>query len=281
MGARAEVPAVEMSAEEDDLSRQLSACDLADHVGRRHPSQIPAIEAEGDAEVLLLLEQRAEDIGVRSADRRRGDLRGGGLVLQHPGMGMAVLAEGQRTDENGRGAAAGRRRGPGHPLVGGAAVSREGVGQPAVHGPVEEDDLPFERPAGNVQFVEGHDLDHRRGDPAVGRSHAPAEGADREGDAQAPPRRRDVRRGDVAADPTADLDGLGVDVGETHLLHEGGGQADRCGRLRRAGQARPDRRDPLQQLEGLLAGQPGVAQPVEGLPTARAILGPWRGGVSG
>ena len=104
------------------------------------------------ASVLFRLQDLAQPVRIERGDGGGRDPGGVGIVLQHPGMRMEVFAEGQRADQHGDRAGPGRGGSSGDALIGGPAVGGERLGQAPVHGPVEEQDLAFGRPAERCGF---------------------------------------------------------------------------------------------------------------------------------
>ena len=154
MGACSEIPAVEMSADEDDFVGKLGSADFSDHVMGHDRRQSLAGQLKKYADIGFFLEKGAELLGAEGAD---GGGRDAGTVLvvaEKTGMRVIVQAERQGSDKDGGGAVSGRLRGAADPVFGRCAVGGETLHDGSNHRPVEKDDFPLKPGAQGRKFIE-------------------------------------------------------------------------------------------------------------------------------
>jgi hypothetical protein len=102
--AGAEVPGVEVAADEDDLVRPFAAADLRDHVRRFDIRQRAWREHEMHAHALPFLQEPIDEHRVFRRHRRRGDLRKLRIVVKRAGVRRAQRRRADRANERGHGA---------------------------------------------------------------------------------------------------------------------------------------------------------------------------------
>ena len=211
-GPRAEVPRVEVRADQHDLAGPLAAGHLADHVGALGVGQGVGGERQVHAHRLPLGEDAVERLRVGDRERRGGDLV---LVLGlGAGVRQAVVVRADRAQEHGHRAELRGLPGAVVAVAHGLAVAGT-VARPA-HLGIEEDDLPAHRVGAELpQLLDVRGLDDVGVDPACRRGNAASERRD----GQRHRHGRDDGRVAVAALPVRDVHLLCAHVGEAEPVH--------------------------------------------------------------
>ena len=143
-GAGGGVPAVQVSADDDDLLRRLGARNFGDHIAARHLAAPTGVGAKPHADRLPAFMDALDLIGVRRGDGERGDVRAPIVgKAHHAGMREPVRAGAHRADQHAGGAAVlGHVPGVAALAVGPAIALAGARGDHAV---VDEDQLAVQR----------------------------------------------------------------------------------------------------------------------------------------
>jgi hypothetical protein len=98
--AVADVPGVDVAADDDDLVGQLAAADLCDRVAADGVGQQPGAERELHGDLLAAGDEAGEQLGVLERQRGRGELRHALGVAQGAGVRRAQARGGDRADQH-------------------------------------------------------------------------------------------------------------------------------------------------------------------------------------
>jgi hypothetical protein len=253
----AEIPAVEMAADEDHARFGVGPRNLRDDVAGR----LVAEEARGQGQVhhhlLLALQDALEVLGVGDAEGGRGD----GLHIApvgESGMGVAVIVGAERADDDGGRALLSRdrgRRAPHRPVI---AIARPVL--IGLHRVADEDDPAAHRLGrSRFQLVDAVEADHFGGEPLRYGGAASAQGGEDE-----PLRERRDDLGRLGASyPGRHRRHLDMDVPETKRPELAHRPRPGPGLGLGSGQPWPHfRRQPLDDVVGDLVLQRRVAQPI-------------------
>ena len=116
VGSRAEIPAVEVPAHDDDLVGMLRADQLSDHVVGDDWRQRLARRDERELGVGILAQRVAQAFGRERGDRDGRDLRRRLVVAHRAGVRVVIQLERERSDNRRHGSGTSGRHGTGRSL---------------------------------------------------------------------------------------------------------------------------------------------------------------------
>src|SRR6185295_6771987 len=151
-GAGADVPRIQVAADDDDLLGPLASADLADDVRRRRVGLEVRLHLQPDDDAAAAIGHALQAIGVLGADRRGGNLRRVAGVAEGAGVRRPQSARTDRAHQYRDGAVARGARRPHRSEADGLAVAGERD--------VEQDDAPARRRRSRIELLEAADDEH-------------------------------------------------------------------------------------------------------------------------